>query len=169
MNKSNWLWGVLCAVLIFIDQISKYAALILLKPLGSSGFIPGFLRLSFVENRGAAFGILQGQRLIFVVFTVVVAVAIIYYFIKIPNEKNCNKLKFSLILILAGAVGNCIDRICRGYVIDFFDFEFMDFYVFNVADICVVIGIILLAVFMLFVFKEDPAGLFKDTPKEEQK
>lgn len=147
---------IITILLIAIDQITKYIALINLKPISSTVFIKGFMDFTFVENRGAAFGILEGQRWFFVVITVIISVAIIYAFLKLPNKKEYMYLRVSLVLILSGAIGNVIDRFFRGYVVDFFEFTFINWPVFNVADIYVVVGTMLFAFLLLFVIKEEP-------------
>lgn len=147
---------VMTAILVVIDQITKYIALSSLKPIGSMTFIKGFMDFTFVENRGAAFGILEGQRWFFVVATIVISVAIIYAFVKMPKKKEYKYMKLALVLILAGAFGNVIDRLFRGYVVDFFEFTFIDWPVFNVADIYVVVGTIIFAFLILFVIKDEP-------------
>lgn len=147
---------IVTILLIAIDQITKYIALINLKPISSTVFIKGFMDFTFVENRGAAFGILEGQRWFFVVITVIISVAIIYAFLKLPNKKEYMYLRVSLVLILSGAIGNVIDRFFRGYVVDFFEFTFINWPVFNVADIYVVVGTILFAFLLFFVIKEEP-------------
>lgn len=147
---------IVTILLIAIDQITKYIALINLKPISSTVFIKGFMDFTFVENRGAAFGILEGQRWFFVVITVTISVAIIYAFLKLPNKKEYMYLRVSLVLILSGAIGNVIDRFFRGYVVDFFEFTFINWPVFNVADIYVVVGTILFAFLLFFVIKEEP-------------
>ena len=147
---------IVTILLIAIDQITKYIALTNLKPISSIVFIEGFMDFTFVENRGAAFGILEGQRWFFVVITVIISVAIIYAFFKLPYKKEYIWLRVSFVLILAGAIGNVIDRFFRGYVVDFFEFTFMNWPVFNVADIYVVVGTILFAFLLLFVIKEEP-------------
>jgi lipoprotein signal peptidase len=144
-------------ILTALDQYSKYIALTHLKPLGNITVIKGWFDFTFVENRGAAFGILEGQRWLFVLLTIAVTIGVIIYLRKM-KEKDCahNFLKFSLILIMAGAWGNAIDRLLRGYVVDYFEFTFINYPVFNVADIYVVTGTILLAVLLLLVIKDEP-------------
>lgn len=147
---------VVTAILVVIDQITKYIALSSLKPIGSMSFIKGFMDFTFVENRGAAFGILEGQRWFFVVATIVISAVIIYAFVKMPKKNEYKYMKLALVLILAGAFGNVIDRLFRGYVVDFFEFTFIDWPVFNVADIYVVVGTIIFAFLILFVIKDEP-------------
>ena len=148
---------VLSAVILtVIDQISKFLALEYLKPLKSIELIKGFMTLTFVENRGAAFGILYGARWFFVIITIAVTVAAIIYLKKyMPNTKEYFYVKISIVLILAGAWGNAIDRLFRGYVVDYFETTFIKWPVFNVADIYVVVGTILLAFLFIFIIKDE--------------
>ena len=147
------LWAFILAV---IDQISKLAALKYLKPVGSVSFIDGIMNFTFVENRGAAFGVLTGARWFFIVITIAVAIAAVIYIKKyMPNKKEYGVVKLSIILILGGAWGNAFDRFFRGYVVDFFESVFIKWPVFNVADIYVVFGTILLAYAFIFVIKDD--------------
>ncbi len=148
---------VLSAVILtVIDQISKFLALEYLKPVGSVELVKGFMNLTFVENRGAAFGMLNGARWFFIIVTVIVtAVAFVYLKKYMPKAKEYFYVKISIILILAGAWGNAIDRLLRGYVVDYFETTFITWPVFNVADIYVVAGTILLAFMFLFVIKDD--------------
>ena len=147
-----------CAALVAADQLSKYIAYILLEPVGSVTIINGVFNLSYVVNDGAGFGILQGvqgARYFFILVTVVVMAGIIYYYVKLPKDKMYNKARFTLILIMAGALGNFIDRVRVGYVIDFIEARFIKFPVFNIADSYVVIGVIFFSVLYLFVYKEN--------------
>ena len=146
---------ILAVILFIIDQATKYIALTKLKPLGSVTFIDGFMDFTFVENRGAAFGILNGRVWLLLVIAAVICIVIIAAMLKMPNTKEYKWLKWSLMLILAGAIGNVADRLFRGYVVDFFEFTFIKWPVFNVADIYVVIGTIVMAVLVLFVIKDD--------------
>lgn len=143
-------------ILAAIDQISKVYVLANLKPVGSVQFLPGILDFTFVENRGAAFGILSGGRWIFVLITLVVTIGALWYVKnKMPETKQYFPVKISLALILAGAWGNVIDRLFRGYVVDFFELKFISWPVFNMADIYVVTGTVLLAVMYIFVIKDN--------------
>ena len=146
---------ILAVILFIIDQATKYIALTKLKPLGSVTFVDGFMDFTFVENRGAAFGILNGRVWLLLVIAAVICIVIIAAMLKMPNTKEYKWLKWSLMLILAGAIGNVADRLFRGYVVDFFEFTFIKWPVFNMADIYVVIGTIVMAVLVLFVIKDD--------------
>ena len=139
---------ILIIVLGFIlDRISKSYAV--------NNFIenprPGFLiNLTYLENRGAAFGILQDSRIFFILLTLAIVGYLIYYFIK--NYKTSPKiLNVSIAFIISGALGNFYDRLFNGYVVDFLDFAFIDFPVFNVADIFVTVGSFLLIIYMIFL------------------
>ena len=143
-----------CAALISIDQLSKYFAYTLLKPAGSITVIEGVFNLTYVENTGAAFGLFQGARWFFVVITILIICGIVYYYRSLPKEKAYNKARFALILITAGALGNFMDRIRNGYVVDFFQAGFIDFPVFNIADSYVVIGVFFAFILYVFVYKE---------------
>lgn len=150
-----WLIPAFAAViLIGLDQATKYLALTNLKPIGSMVFIKGFLDFTFVENRGVAFGMFSGQRWFILLLTVVITVALLYYYNKLPKTKEYQMVRMVMILIFSGAIGNMIDRVYRGYVVDFFEFSFFRFPVFNVADIYVVVGVCILAFLILFVIKE---------------
>lgn len=107
----------------------------------------------YVENRGAAFGILQDRRIFFVILTILVVAGIIYYFVK--NYKNNPKiLNIALALIVSGALGNFYDRIFHAYVVDFIEFAFVNFPVFNVADILITSGAILMIIYVMFLEEE---------------
>ena len=151
-----WIWAAVSAViLVILDQGTKLLALSSLKPIGSCTVIDGILDFTFVENRGVAFGMLSGKRWIILLITVVIAAGVIWYYKSLPRTREYRPVRWSLVLILAGAVGNIIDRLFRGYVVDFFEFTFFNWPVFNVADIYVVVGVIILMIMVLFVIKDD--------------
>ena len=144
-----------CAALIALDQLSKYLAYTLLRPVQTVPIINGVFSLTYVENVGAAFGIFEGARWFFLIITVVIVAGIVFYYRKLPKNKAYNKARFALILISSGALGNFIDRLRNGYVVDFLHARFIDFPVFNLADSYVVIGVIFFAILYLFVYKEN--------------
>ncbi len=158
-NKSDKQFYIISAItviiLVILDQITKWQALTKLKPIKNTVVIKGFLDFTFVENRGAAFGILSGKRVFFILLTVVVAAGIIYSFYKLPKTREYNWLKCGLVLVLSGAIGNVIDRAVRGYVVDFLEVTFIKWPVFNLADIYVVIGACFILFLSLFVIKEE--------------
>ena len=145
------IYGLIFIVFLVIDQITKYFAVAALQGNASVHLIGDFLRFTYVENRGAAFGILQNQRLFFIISTIILTGCIIYMIVF--SKKLTNPTKLTLSLILSGAIGNFIDRLRLGYVIDFVDVRFGSFYnfpVFNVADSCLVVGTIILIILILF-------------------
>ncbi len=135
-------------LLLAVDQLSKWVVLHTLTGVESFPLINGVFHLTYCENRGAAFGILQNQVWVFVAITIAVLTAVIYYMLRVrPKNKWLN---ISLMLLVGGALGNFIDRIYRGYVVDFFDFCLINFPIFNVADCFVVVGAVTLAVYLIF-------------------
>lgn len=151
-----WILALIgCGVLVGLDQLTKFWAVTSLKPIGSRTVISGLLDFTFVENRGAAFGILKGQRWFFIALTAVMAVAIVVAFYKLPRTRVYHWLRFSMVVLLSGALGNVIDRIFRGYVVDFLEVTFINFPVFNLADIYVVCSTFLIMILILFFIKEE--------------
>lgn len=139
-------------ILAAIDQLVKAAVVAYLQPVGTITVIPGLLEWKYVENRGAAFGILAEHRWIFIVLTVcVVAVAIFFLLFKRCKSKF---LIIALVLLIAGGIGNLIDRVVLGYVIDYIYVTFFPF-IFNFADCCVCIGAVFFIVYILFVEGKD--------------
>ncbi|MDL2248652.1 signal peptidase II [Tyzzerella sp. OttesenSCG-928-J15] len=143
-------------LLTVIDQISKYLASVKLMFCDDIMVLPGVLSLTYHENRGAAFGLFQGGRWFFLIFALIIFGAIIYYYVKLPEGKVYGWIKVFLVLVLAGALGNSVDRLINGYVVDFLQFEFINFPIFNIADVYVVCGTFLLAWAILFFVKDEP-------------
>ena len=137
---------VIIFLVIILDQITKYLAIGLKN--GSIKVVENFMELVYVENRGAAFGILQGKKIILVFFTFFIIAALCYFLYKSQSRLSTIS-KVSISLIIGGAIGNLIDRIFRYFVIDFISVTFpngYEFPVFNVADIAVVCGTFLLII-----------------------
>ena len=109
----------------------------------------------YLENRGAAFGILQGQRELFFVITIIVLVGLLIFLYKIPFNKKYMPLFVVLILIFSGAIGNFIERVTKGYVVDFLYFKPINFPLFNIADSYITIACFVLLYLLLFHYKED--------------
>ena len=150
-SPMKWL---IMLVVISIDQASKWWVIHHLKEIGTIKIIDGIFHLHYLENRGAAFGIFQDQRLFFLVVNTLITCIIIGYLVKHPVMNRL--LMWSLILIAGGAIGNIIDRALYGYVIDFFDFQIWP--VFNVADSAIVVGQALLIFYILRHGKDEVAG-----------
>ena len=142
------------AVLVGIDQLTKYLVTSNMQLGQSIPVIDGVFELLYHRNPGAAFGILPNQRWIFITFTFIVMLVILVILMsgKFRKYKLANAAG---VLILAGGISNMIDRLAYGYVVDFLYAKFINFPIFNFADCCVVIGAALLLVAFLFVYKED--------------
>lgn len=143
---------ILTLVIIILDQLSKFAAIKYLKHQRPIVVIENFFQLIYVENRGAAFGILQGKRVLFLIITIAVILIISFYLIKYYNQLN-TFTRISLAMLIGGAIGNMIDRARFGYVVDFLSVKLIkgyDFPVFNIADIFVVISTIFIVYLVLF-------------------
>ena len=151
----NLLPIIAVVILILLDQGTKLWALASLKPIHNMTLVEGFMDLTFVENRGVAFGMFSGQRWFILLLTGIIAVGLIWFYVTMPKKKEYFPLRVSLVMVLSGAIGNIIDRLFRGYVVDFFEFTFFEWPVFNVADIYVVVGVILLALMIVFVVKDE--------------
>lgn len=170
--KSCIFAACMVVLLVAFDQVTKFLADLNLNPQkGGSDVIlwDGVFRLHYLENRGAAFGILQGQKIFLVLITAIVFLVICWIYIKLPFEKRFVPARWLAIFIMAGAIGNFIDRMLLGYVIDFFYFEFINFPVFNVADIYVTCSVIVFVVLFLFYYKEaDFARIFPSKKRKAE-
>ena len=152
----KWLLGASSLLLIALDRFVKIWAESNLKGVASRPIIEGVLGFAYVENRGMAFGLFQGGRWLFVPLTVVIVGVIIFFYARLPMERRYWLIRVPLILVFAGAAGNFADRAFRGYVVDMFEFLFVSFPVFNVADMCVTVGTFSLAFVTLFIIKDVP-------------
>ena len=141
--------------LVFADQFTKYIAVLKLKNQPAFSIIDGVLEFNYLENRGAAFGMLQNQKIFFVFVALIFLGVIAYVLIKVPYEKKYRRLHVLLILIAGGAIGNLIDRLRLDYVVDFIYIVLINFPIFNVADIYVTAAAIALVVFILFYYKDE--------------
>lgn len=138
---------IISVALIGIDQWVKYWTVANIALHESIDFIPSLLSLTYIQNRGAAWSILEGQIWFFFIITVI-AVAVIGYFL-IKHRGDHWLFLIGLSFVLAGALGNFIDRMRLGYVIDMFQTEFMNFPIFNVADVCLFVGVVLIFIYTL--------------------
>lgn len=145
---------LIAAVLIVFDQMTKYAAVANLKNQKPFVLIKDVLELRYLENRGAAWGMLQNHQWFFWLITIVFLVVILFFMIRIPKIIYYRPLMITLAVLCAGAVGNFIDRVRQKYVVDFIYFKIIDFPVFNVADICVTLSVIALLILILFHYKD---------------
>ncbi|MDU7398480.1 MAG: signal peptidase II, partial [Enterococcus faecalis] len=136
---------LISALLVGLDQWSKYLTVQNISLGETKEFIPGFLSLTHLRNTGAAWSLLEGKMIFFYVITVIVSVVIIYLLIK--NYKKSIWYSVGLSFVLAGAIGNFIDRVRLGYVVDMLQTDFMNFPIFNVADSTLVVGVICIFIY----------------------
>lgn len=148
-------------VLVVLDQLTKLWAVSALKDKEAVSVIKGIFELQYLENRGIAFGMFQNKYLIFILFTVIILVAIAYFYVNLPNTRRLIWLRFCLVLLAAGAIGNLIDRIVNNFVVDFLYFKLINFPIFNVADCYVTVSMIILIFLVLFYYKEDEITIGK--------
>ncbi len=139
--------------ILAVDIVTKIFAAKNLLQVGTVPLWKDVFHLTYVENRGAAFGVFQNGRIFFIAVTVLVIALAIFAVYK--YYKNSKLPKTAITFIISGATGNLLDRVFRGFVVDFLDFRLINFPVFNVADIFVVIGAALFAIFIIF-FDEAP-------------
>ena len=147
------LYYLLAAVLIAIDQLVKWGIVQNFALYDELEVIPNIFSLYYIQNRGAAWGILQGRMGLFFIITVLVVGYLVYTFHNLPQRSILAGISFSF--ILAGALGNFIDRMRLGYVVDMLRFDFIDFPIFNVADVFLTIGVGTMIVYLLFFEKEE--------------
>ena len=146
--------ALLCTLLIVLDQITKALTVSVLK-VHDIVVIPGVLTLTYVENRGAAFGIFQNKKIFFFLITAVMIAVFAYCYVRLLNQKSYRILRMLCVTYTAGALGNLIDRIFRGYVVDMIYFVPINFPVFNVADCYVTVSCVLIVVMCLLKLKEE--------------
>ncbi len=140
--------------LLALDQYTKYLAIVQLKNQAPIVLWKDVLELQYLENRGSAFGMLQNQKY-FILFVGFVFMAVLLFFLfKLPRTKKFYVVHVALSAIIAGGLGNMIDRVRFDYVVDFISFVLIDFPIFNVADCYIVVFTILLFLLFLFVYKE---------------
>ena len=147
------IYFIVSVLIVIVDFIVKKCSLEHLTKVDTSPLWKDVFHLTYVENKGAAFGMMQNQRWFFIVLTVIVLIGVIVFAFKL--KKKHPALLLALAFLSGGAVGNLIDRIFYGFVVDLFDFRLINFPVFNVADIFVVVGAMLIAVYYIFFDKEE--------------
>ena len=147
---------LMSTLLVVIDQLLKLVATDYLKPIGAIRLIPDIFHFTYVENRGAAFGMMEGQKWLLIgVTTAVILFAVV---ITLMGKIENTSLLFAVATIIGGGVGNLIDRVYRNFVIDYIHVKAINFAVFNFADICVTVGTVWLLVYLIYGFKKDAIG-----------
>lgn len=163
-NKKLWspiLVGLIFALVLVIDLVSKELIIKYLIPnVGDSvEVVPGFINFVYVENKGGPWGVFSNSTLLLAIMSIVILILIlVFYILRIrqTKEKSSIWLATGVGLIAGGCVGNLVDRLVFGFVRDFINFQFMDFPVFNFADVGICAGVVVLVVYFLFFYsKED--------------
>ncbi|RXV12223.1 signal peptidase II [Enterococcus faecalis] len=156
MTRLLVVYFLISALLVGLDQWSKYLTVQNISLGETKEFIPGFLSLTHLRNTGAAWSLLEGKMIFFYVITVIVSVVIIYLLIKNYNKSIWYSVGLSF--VLAGAIGNFIDRVRLGYVVDMLQTDFMNFPIFNVADSTLVVGVICIFIYLILDEKAAKEG-----------
>ena len=144
---------VVVLLLVLLDQLTKLWTVDALDLYQSIPIIKDVFHITYAKNTGAAFSMLQGQTIFLIIVPIIASLVMIHV---LMSKRIKSKIgSWSLVLILAGAIGNLIDRLLAGAVVDMFDFTLIDFPVFNVADICVTIGAVLFFIYAIFIYKPE--------------
>ncbi len=159
-NKSMIAGNVLPAIisiiiLVITDQLSKYFIVNKLELDEAIPVIDGVFEIRYIRNAGAAWGVFQNKQIIFYIITVIALSVCIYSYIKCLKADKYRDIKVLIIMIMAGAIGNFIDRVRLKYVIDFLYFKLINFPIFNVADCYITIGVFVLLFLLIFKYKEE--------------
>ncbi len=150
---------IMIVLIIIFDRVTKYFAVKNLYGGDIVNFIPGVVQFRYAENTGMAFSMLSGARWIFIFVTVVACVGVLYYMLS--NRCKSLWLYWSLGVVVSGGIGNLVDRIMQGYVVDFIEPTFVDFAVFNIADCAVTCGAVSLVIYLVF-------DIIKDAKKSKE-
>ncbi len=165
-KRNNIPAGIMASVILYvIDQVTKLLAKMYVSDTPGISVIPGVFELFYLENRGAAFGMMENRQIFFIVIAIIMILFAGYIYIKLPYSRFYTPLRIICILIAAGAVGNMTDRIIWNYVIDFLYISLIDFPVFNIADCYVCIAAVA-AIVLLFTMYKDESFEFLSRGKE---
>jgi signal peptidase II len=156
-EKNRYRIGALCGILslTLLDQITKFLAISFLKNQSAISLIPGVLELSYLENQGMAFGLMQGKIVFLLLHCLFFFAVAGYCFFRLPAKRYYVRFWITLSFVTAGALGNFLDRLLHGYVVDFIYLSVIDFPVFNVADIFVTCGCVSMIFKVLFNYKDE--------------
>lgn len=158
-------WISLALLAVVLDQVTKILAVKYLMPVNTVPIIKSVLHLTYLENTGAAFGSLKNSRWVFLAVSTFAIIALVFYMLRFKPKNRV--LSAGLAFIIGGGIGNMIDRIAKGYVVDFVDFRLVNFAVFNVADSFVCVGAALVIIYIFF-FAEKEGKNAKNEKKESK-
>lgn len=162
MKWKNYFAGIAGLLLLLaLDQLTKKLAVLYLKGKNAFPVISDIFELEYLENHGAAFGMFQNKRFFLLLFAIAILSLLIVLYVRLPLEKRYYPLHFTTILLCAGAIGNMIDRVFLGYVIDFLYFKWINFPIFNVADCYVVIAAFFSFFLVCFYYKDEDFTFLK--------
>lgn len=161
-RKKIWIVdAVVLCFLLFLDQIVKYLTIVNLKDKPAFVIWEDVFELQYLENRGSAFGMMQNQKIFLLFVGFVFMAVLLYLIIKLPQKHKFLWAHFAITLLIAGGVGNMIDRFRFDFVVDLFSFVLIKFPIFNVADIYICCATGLLLILFFFVYKEDDLSFLK--------
>ncbi len=155
MKKYHIISVISFLLLVLFDQVTKYFAVLKLKDKEPFVLLDGVFEFRYLENRGAAFGMMQNKQIFLLLLTGLFLVFLCYVFYKMPAQKKYIPLRILGVMVAAGAIGNMIDRVRQQYVVDFLYFKLIDFPIFNIADCYVTIAAAALFLLVFFYYKEE--------------
>lgn len=147
--------GAGLALLLALDQLTKYLAYSCLKDSGPMVLLPGVFELRYLENQGAAFGMMDQMQGVVILFALAISIASVWLYMRMPAEPRFLVLRMLCVTLTAGALGNMIDRVLHHFVIDFLYFSLINFPIFNIADIYVCVSTVLVLLLILFYYREE--------------
>ncbi len=158
---------IACAAAVVLDQLLKRWIVLNVSPGSIRPFIPGLMSLTYVKNYGAAFSILQNMRWLFIVTAGIFIAAAVWAYL---NKKVTSRFGlWAITSIVAGAVGNAVDRLMTVYVVDMFSFDFMNFAIFNLADCFITVGVVLFCVYLFFFYEKKESKKLPVKGKADEK
>lgn len=150
--------GLVMLVFLLLDQFTKYLAIVHLKGQPALVLIDGVLELQYVENTGVAFSMFQNRKIFILIMGFAVLAVVFFFLLKLPRQKKYLAVHILLSVLVAGALGNIIDRIRFDFVVDFISFVLIHYPVFNVADCYIVVSAVVLVILFMFVYREEDMG-----------
>lgn len=154
----NMIIGLIVFLILLIDQTTKYYASHLLGGEREIVLIKSILELRYIENTGAAFGSFVGKNIAIMVTVIVIILLLLLMYRRLCKTGNYFNIRLAMAILISGAIGNLIDRMIHGFVIDFIYFVPIDFPKFNFADMCIVLSLLTISYLFLFVYTEDEIG-----------
>jgi len=157
--KIHFIPILIIGFLTAIDQFTKFVIVSSFELYQSKPVIKDIFSFTYIQNTGTAWGVLKGRRVMFIILAILILIMCFYVFNNIAKKKRFLPMYIATMLLAAGGIGNMIDRIKLGYVIDFLSFDLINFPVFNVADMYVVCGMVLVVVLVLFIYSDEELDL----------